>query len=504
MIAGLLLFSLLIWGSSGDTPCSSPIPGLPGIPGTPGRDGRDGLKGAKGEKGLPANVNMAALKGGKGMKGPQGPVGKSGPKGPSGPPGEKGESGPRGDNGMPGNHKRQYQSAFTVKRNTGEHPEKNAPIKFNDVITNDHGDYKSETGKFVCRIAGLYYFVYHASHSHNLCVTLRLNDHVRASFCDHMSNSHQVTSGGVLLQLAKGQEVWLVANDYNGMIGIDNNDSVFTGFLVFPVLFRLYNGGSPGGVEVVVVLFFLDSIMKVLWKRLRLLLLLLTLPLSEAQSCQSSMPGFPGVPGIPGADGVDGSDGQKGDAGSHGVIDGWKIEDHEGDPGPPGNPGKVGPKGPIGPPGPPGPIGEKGRKGDSGDYKTEVHSAFSIKKLAPGLPRREQPIRFDRPLININNQYNTNTGKFTCHYPGIYYFTYHATSRGHLCLHIMKGKADTKEKVVSFCDQVLNVFQVTTGGVVLEVQKDETVWLETSEKNNLLGTDGADSIFTGFLLFPLS
>lgn len=192
-------------------------------------------------------------------------------------------------------------------------------------------------------------------------------------------------------------------------------------------------------------------------------------------------------------------------AGSPGVIEGWKKEEHGGDPGPAGNPGKVGPKGPLGPPGPPGAPGQKGRKGDSGEYKTEVQAAFSVKKLSQGFPRREQPVRFDRQLINVNNQYSLQTGKFTCQYPGLYYFTYHVTSRGHLCASIMKGKAGaSKQKVVTFCDQVLNIFQVTTGGVVLEVQKDEAVWLETTDKNNLLGAEGADSIFTGFLLFPMS
>ncbi|XP_018431266.1 PREDICTED: complement C1q subcomponent subunit C-like [Nanorana parkeri] len=234
MIVGLILFSLLVWVDSGEPPCTSPIPGLPGIPGAPGRDGRDGLNGAKGEKGLPANLKTAEIKGEKGTKGPGGPVGKRGPRGLSGPPGEKGEPGPRGDSGIPGNQKRQYQSAFTVKRNTGEHPEKDTPIKFNEVITNIHDDYSRETGKFVCRIAGLYYFVYHASQSQNLCVTLRVDGDTKASFCDHVSNTRQVTSGGVLVQLKKGQEVWLVTNDYNGIIGIENNDSVFTGFLVFP------------------------------------------------------------------------------------------------------------------------------------------------------------------------------------------------------------------------------------------------------------------------------
>ncbi|KAG8569618.1 hypothetical protein GDO81_014485 [Engystomops pustulosus] len=177
---------------------------------------------------------MSSLKGEKGFRGIEGPMGKNGPKGPPGPPGDKGERGFPGDNGMPGNHKRQYQSAFTMARVTGINPTKNTPIIFNRVITNDHQHYNVTSGTFVCHIPGLYYFVYHASQDKNLCVSLYADSEVKASFCDHISNDVQVTSGGVLVQLQKFQEVWLSANDYNGMIGIENNDSVFSGFLVFP------------------------------------------------------------------------------------------------------------------------------------------------------------------------------------------------------------------------------------------------------------------------------
>ncbi|XP_075134925.1 complement C1q subcomponent subunit B [Leptodactylus fuscus] len=226
-------------------------------------------------------------------------------------------------------------------------------------------------------------------------------------------------------------------------------------------------------------------------------------PLCQAQTCQARMPGVPGIPGTPGEDGKDGVDGEKGEQGLPGTFIGWNKEDHRGDPGQPGMPGKVGPKGPMGPPGLNGPRGVKGLKGVSGDYKTEERSAFSVKKTTLGYPRKDQPIRFDQVIINTNGQYEIRTGKFKCTYPGLYYFTYHASSRGHLCIHIVKQTPDgEKEKVVLFCDQVLNIFQTTTGGVVLKVNKDDTVWLETTDKNHMLGTEGADSIFSGFLLFP--
>lgn len=232
---------------------------------------------------------------------------------------------------------------------------------------------------------------------------------------------------------------------------------------------------------------------------------LLSFPFCQAQSCPAHMPGLPGIPGTSGDDGKDGANGGKGDQGPPGTFLGWNEEEHRGDPGLPGNPGKVGPKGPMGPPGVPGPRGLQGLKGESGDYKTEEHAAFSVKKTTTANPQKDQPIRFNQVIINVNNQYNIRSGKFTCQYPGLYYFTYHASSRGHLCIHIVRGRFNSAdEKVVLFCDQVLNIFQTTTGGVVLKVNKDESVWLETTDKNHLLGTQGTDSIFSGFLLFPES
>ncbi|KAM8927907.1 complement C1q subcomponent subunit C [Pelodytes ibericus] len=208
--------------------------GVPGIPGIPGRDGRDGLKGAKGEPGMAATALGQQLKGEKGAKGSVGPKGKNGPMGPAGPRGGKGQIGFPGESGDTGNHKRQHQSAFTVARKTSQRPQKDTPVIFNVEITNDHQDYDTSTGKFTCRIPGLYYFVYHVSQTSNLCMSLYVDSEKKASFCDHLSNTHQVTAGGILAELDTGQQVWLVVNDYNGLIGVEDHDSVFSGFLVFP------------------------------------------------------------------------------------------------------------------------------------------------------------------------------------------------------------------------------------------------------------------------------
>lgn len=146
-------------------------------------------------------------------------------------PGVPGIAGPPG---LPGSFKQKQQSAFSVTRQTSQYPLKNVPVIFNHAITNTNDDYDTTTGKFTCRLPGVYYFVFHSSHTANLCVSLLKNQRKMASFCDHQTNSMQVSSGGTLLHLAAADEVWLGVNDYNGMVGIANSDSIFSGFLLFP------------------------------------------------------------------------------------------------------------------------------------------------------------------------------------------------------------------------------------------------------------------------------
>lgn len=68
-------------------------------------------------------------------------------------------------------------------------------------------------------------------------------------------------------------------------------------------------------------------------------------------------------------------------------------------------------------------------------------------------------------------------------------------------MNLMRGREQVR-KVVTFCDQVQNTFQVTTGSIVLKLEVEETVFLQATEKSSLLGIDGANTIFSGFLLFP--
>lgn len=174
-------------------------------------------KGEKGEPGI------------KGRPGKRGHNGEDGIRGPLGPPGEPGDPGNSEGSSSP------LQSAFSVSRATRSLPEPNAVIRFSTIITNVNGHFNATLGKFICKIPGTYYFVFHASSKEkNLCVILMHDDKKIVNFCDHMQrNSQQVSSGGLAVYLKEDEKVWLVTNSYNGLFAEGRKaDSVFSGFLI--------------------------------------------------------------------------------------------------------------------------------------------------------------------------------------------------------------------------------------------------------------------------------
>lgn len=223
--------------------------------------------------------------------------------------------------------------------------------------------------------------------------------------------------------------------------------------------------------------------------------------LSTADICDGK-PGVPGIPGRTGQDGIDGEKGAKGEPGAPGEVEGG-IKGEKGEEGIPGLPGKVGPMGPPGPEGLIGKPGPRGPKGDSGDYKVSLRSAFSMGQATNNLLHANSAIKFDKKIYNDQNDYIVRQGRFTCTIPGLYYFAFHTSSRGNICLNFKKGHdVRSGKRVVGFCDYVSGVYQVSSGSVVLHLKRSESVWLESTEGTYLIGTEGADSIFSGFLIFP--
>lgn len=110
---------------------------------------------------------------------------------------------------------------------------------------------------------------------------------------------------------------------------------------------------------------------------------------------------------------------------------------------------------------------------------------------------------FDNIITNQENSYSPQTGEFTCRVPGLYYFAYQVVSSGDLCLSITKNR----ENVVSFCDyNSRELLQVNSGSTVLSLAVGDQVSVSTDPARGSMIYSGseADSVFSGFMVFPQS
>ncbi|XP_038618051.1 complement C1q and tumor necrosis factor-related protein 9-like [Tachyglossus aculeatus] len=242
--------------------------GEPGQRGWPGKFGPKGLVGPVGDRGQKGELG---LQGHKGVKGDVGPVGPSGPRGEAGPRGDVGlpgavglvgPPGPRGGEGSPGPTGIQglqgvrgwkgergekgrvgdapelMKSAFTVGLTVAtKFPPSNAPVRFDRVLYNGLNDYNPTTGKFTCTFPGVYYFTYHITvYSRNVKVSLVRNGASVLHTKDSYQGSEDQASGGTVLELKAGDQVWVQVaggETFNGLFADLDDDTTFTGFLLF-------------------------------------------------------------------------------------------------------------------------------------------------------------------------------------------------------------------------------------------------------------------------------
>ncbi|XP_060115158.1 LOW QUALITY PROTEIN: complement C1q subcomponent subunit A [Heteronotia binoei] len=230
------------------------------------------------------------------------------------------------------------------------------------------------------------------------------------------------------------------------------------------------------------------------------LILAVAAPASTQESfCQApnGQDGHPGVPGLNGRAGQKGDIGETGPSGRSVGLRGPKGD--PGEPGVPGIPGNKGYRGPDGPQGPPGEEGDQGPKGQVGNVMHQARAAFSASRQTP--EPNGNVVVFDNIITNQDNAYSGQRGVFTCKDPGYYYFSFQVVSSGNLCLSLVHQ--DTK--VATFCDDNSDGLpQVNSGSSVLKLAMGDAVWLESNPGtgNKVYEGPDADSVFSGFLLFP--
>uniref|UniRef100_A0A5F8A8V4 C1q domain-containing protein n=1 Tax=Macaca mulatta TaxID=9544 RepID=A0A5F8A8V4_MACMU len=212
-----------------------------------GEKGLRGETGPQGQKGNKGDVGPTGPEGPRGDIGPLGPtglpgsmdpIGKPGPKGEAGPIGPQGEPGVRGIRGWKGDRGEKGKigetlvlpkSAFTVGLTVlSKFPSSDVPIKFDKILYNEFNHYDIATGKFTCHIAGVYYFTYHITvFSRNVQVSLVKNGVKILHTKDAYMSSEDQASGGLVLQLKLGDEVWLQVTGgdrFNGLFADEDDD----------------------------------------------------------------------------------------------------------------------------------------------------------------------------------------------------------------------------------------------------------------------------------------
>ncbi|XP_061762621.1 eosinophil peroxidase-like isoform X8 [Nerophis ophidion] len=152
-------------------------------------------------------------------------------------------------------------------------------------------------------------------------------------------------------------------------------------------------------------------------------------------------------------------------------------------PKPYGNPGPPGPPGPPGAQGPPGPSGLSGS-----------HVAFSV-RLGNNYPSPGVPIPFRETIYNGQTSYDTNSGKFTCPYAGVYEFQFHCTIYDHAAsVDLLRNG----ELILHSFTTRQEGYITASGSTYLALKVGDEVWLVANYGGNGLTRD---SYFSGHLIF---
>ncbi len=231
-----------------DSCCQGPAgsQGSPGIPGMPGNNGYpgsigpkgergDSIKGEPGPRGVKGDTGFPGTKGAKGFAGVQGPSGKVGPMGIKGQVGSPGTPGVKGQKGEMGQSR---LSAFSAVRSTSFTPSSaGQALPFEQVHTNVGDAFIAASGRFTCKIPGIYLFTYSiATYTHSPRVHLMKNNvHINGVYRSDEDRQDIVSNTGVL-QLVVGDQVWLKCI-YSGqqISGSGIRQTTFSGVIIHEI-----------------------------------------------------------------------------------------------------------------------------------------------------------------------------------------------------------------------------------------------------------------------------
>ncbi|XP_015207626.2 complement C1q tumor necrosis factor-related protein 4 [Lepisosteus oculatus] len=145
------------------------------------------------------------------------------------------------------------------------------------------------------------------------------------------------------------------------------------------------------------------------------------------------------------------------------------------------------------------------------EEEEEPRSAFSVARtrslLGEATSRGEkQALSFDVEYVNIGGHFDKSSGRFTCRFPGAYYFAFTVGKHPSRCVSVklVKNGGDVQAMVFDEDDSKHRAMQ--SQSLMLSLREGETVWLysQPHERFAVYSNQGRYITFTGFLIYPES
>ncbi|NWT63313.1 C1QT8 protein, partial [Erythrocercus mccallii] len=187
------------------------------------------------------------------------------------------------------------------------------------------------------------------------------------------------------------------------------------------------------------------------------------------------------------------------------TIDITILKGEKGEMGERGFPGAAGKAGEPGMRGPGGRKGQKSQAGPQGHSCKLLFSAFSVGRRQPLRSSRYfQPVTFDTEFVNLYQHFDAFSGKFSCHVPGVYYFSLnvHTWNFKETYVHVMRNERAAAVLYAQPGDRSVMQSQ----SLMLDLREGDEVWVRMfkRERENAIHSEESDVYitFNGHLIKP--
>ncbi|XP_051952732.1 complement C1q tumor necrosis factor-related protein 4 [Xyrauchen texanus] len=139
----------------------------------------------------------------------------------------------------------------------------------------------------------------------------------------------------------------------------------------------------------------------------------------------------------------------------------------------------------------------------------EPRSAFSVARTSSALGERRghherEALMFDVEYVNIGGHFNITSGRFTCHFPGAYYFAFTVGKhpRRAVSVKLMKGRAEVQAMV--FNENMSRRREMQSQSLLLSLKRGDSIWLYSQQDEGyaVYSNQGRYTTFSGFLVYP--